>query len=1261
MRYAAANAPYVGYLTGFDISQNSKLKTQNLKLKMKIAFIDFSNWDYKVESPYQIPLGGSQSAMCYLAEALAGLGHEVFLFNNTSAPGLSRGVQCLSFNLVSARLLQSLDALIVSNVAGEGIGLRSRLGKQTRLVLWTQQVPTLQIMQGLQDRATQDAYDRIVFVSEWQRHLCIEHFGLEPARTAVLRNAIAPAFAGLFAENALIVPHKSQPPVLAYTSTPFRGLDLLVDIFPRIREAVPGTRLKVFSSKKVYQLDRDLDESFYGSLYEKCRQTEGIEYVGSLPQPELARELRSVTALAYANTFKETSCIAVVEAMASGCLVVTSDLAALPETSAGFARLVSVADVHTFSDVRDWQFSQKQDWQAYGDRFVETTVQLLRECDRGEISEIFLRRMVDYINSSCTWPVRAREWEQWLREICGQSGDIAATPSQTPASQTPASQTPASQTPASQTSVSQTSVSQTPVIQTPVSQIPVSQIPVSQTPVSQTPVSQTPVSQIPVSQTPISQTSVSDRVFSNSQAEPGLAEQLTRRAEVDFRNNNIEAAIATLKQSLQVDPNFAPTYNTLANCYQARGQIQTAIEHYARAIKLDPHFAQALVNLGSMYYWQWRLDEAIYCYEKAIEKIEAATAIKLSIEVTPPESGAGAAHLSASQKYRLAATYWNLALVCDRQSRWDEAIAYLREALALQPELAGAEFHLKLGNRWLERGELEEAASSFQRALQLQPNYVEAYVNLGIVWRRAGKLEEAASSYRRAIALNPKLAMAYFSLGNVLYDLGLFVEAKDSYQKAIDLEPDLAEAYCGLGNALHQLELSPSDLSSIAAYSRAIELKPDYAEAYFYLVNPLANRGRLREAIESSERALRLKPDLARQHFALDLSGYSAPKNKTISASTRELAQSYSEIAYRQIYPASQVSLSAPFSLGKNLDRPLLEPFSGYMAESPAAFVAVIPNGRAWGDRAAGVVITRDNRLLADVSNGGGKVALVFSVPELPPIYAIDGTVAFLSLQAGDYYYHWMLDVLPRLHLLRLSDISLDAIDFFVFNDIAKPFQQETLKILGIPQEKTIASQRRPHIQARRLVTTSIPTNIPKWSGRFMEGPPRWVCQFLRSEFLPLVQGNARYQKREKSDKPERIYINRQQAGHRRLINETEVIRLLGQFGFVSVSLESLSVLEQVELLASARVVVAPHGGGLTNLVFCQPGTKVIEIFSHRYVSSCYWLTSNYLDLEYYYLVGEEPDRSQRLPKTHFDAIFEDILVNIDDLKNLMGLIGLEP
>ena len=59
---------------------------------MRIAFVDPILWDFTVDTPYERPLGGSHSAMCYLASELARGGHGVSLVNGASAPGAYRGV-----------------------------------------------------------------------------------------------------------------------------------------------------------------------------------------------------------------------------------------------------------------------------------------------------------------------------------------------------------------------------------------------------------------------------------------------------------------------------------------------------------------------------------------------------------------------------------------------------------------------------------------------------------------------------------------------------------------------------------------------------------------------------------------------------------------------------------------------------------------------------------------------------------------------------------------------------------------------------------------------------------------------------------------------------------------------------------------------------------------------------------------------------------------------------------------------------------------
>jgi glycosyltransferase involved in cell wall biosynthesis len=370
---------------------------------MRIAFTDPINWDYQVESAYQMPLGGSQSALCYLAEALAKQGHDVFLVNNTSKAGMSSGVMHFPLSTVPHQLLRSLDALIIWNTPGIGSQFKSFLGENTSLVLWAGIAYYQPAMQVLQTPSEQDIYDGIVFVSEWQRNDFYQNFGIAPERTCIIRNAVGAPLCGLFPDEAPILSYKSKPPVLAYTSAPDRGLDILLDVFPRIRRGVPQTRLKVFSSMKLYQVSEADDESSHGRLYRKCRDTEGVEYIGSLPQPELARELQGVTVLAYSNTVRETSCIAVMEAMASGCWVVTSNWGGLPETTAGFARLIPV----------------EGDWEAYKDRFVEETVKVLTACTTTDstAAETHLRRQVKYVNREYNWSIQAQQWVEWLTSI----------------------------------------------------------------------------------------------------------------------------------------------------------------------------------------------------------------------------------------------------------------------------------------------------------------------------------------------------------------------------------------------------------------------------------------------------------------------------------------------------------------------------------------------------------------------------------------------------------------------------------------------------------------------------------------------------------------------------------------------------------------------------------------------------------------------------------------------------------------------------
>ncbi len=370
--------------------------------RLRVAFACFNRLPYHLETPRRVPLGGSESAVCYLAEALAQAGHEVFLLHPCSAPERSRGVQCLPLPANGLPPLPALDALVVLNLAGRGRDLR-RLAPATALIYWTGHALDQPAVMPLRDPAERAAYDGFAFVSDWQRRQYVHYFGIDREKAAVLRNGIGPAFQDLFAEGESIRAAKTRPPVLAYTSTPYRGLDLLLEAFPAVRRAVPGVTLKVFSGMSVYQVPEAEDPSRFGWLYQRCRETEGVEYLGSRPQEELAAALRAAAVLAYPNSYPETSCIAVLEALAAGCAVVTSRRGALPETAAGFARLVPADD----------------DRPAYVEQFAAATLQALADWTGAEdaAAESQLAAQVAHVRRAHAWPVLAAEWVGWLTRV----------------------------------------------------------------------------------------------------------------------------------------------------------------------------------------------------------------------------------------------------------------------------------------------------------------------------------------------------------------------------------------------------------------------------------------------------------------------------------------------------------------------------------------------------------------------------------------------------------------------------------------------------------------------------------------------------------------------------------------------------------------------------------------------------------------------------------------------------------------------------
>lgn len=367
---------------------------------MNIAFLDFYPSAYICATPAREPLGGSQSATAYLTAALAKRGHRITVFNAVNSSIQSESVEFVPLAKVSGGYLNAFDVVIVVSVA---IGRELRTSGVSRpIFLWCHHDTNQPAVQTLRNPDERVAWNGFAMLTRWQAKRYAENLGISQSSQRILGNAAAPAFH--------VVPERvpwfsrSTAPVLYYSSTPFRGLEVLLDAMSPVRSAIPGTRLRVFSSMKLYGVAPERDQ--YTALYERCRTTEGVEYVGPLAQSVLANEIARADVHAYPCTFPETSCIAAMESMAAGSMIVATRLGALAETTAGFAPLLEHADNEALS----------------GDKYAAFLIRRLTEATTDDSFADRIDKQREFARRHYAWEKRAEEWEQWLSETKGDSG-----------------------------------------------------------------------------------------------------------------------------------------------------------------------------------------------------------------------------------------------------------------------------------------------------------------------------------------------------------------------------------------------------------------------------------------------------------------------------------------------------------------------------------------------------------------------------------------------------------------------------------------------------------------------------------------------------------------------------------------------------------------------------------------------------------------------------------------------------------------------
>ena len=265
-----------------------------------------------------------------------------------------------------------------------------KLSKKKPNIVWQQCSYDQPTVKNTGEWAFREKVQQFVYVSYWQYERFRVIFDTPQERSRVIKNAIIP------------VPVHEKPKgkiKLIYTSTPFRGLEILLDVLELLGR--DDIETDIYSSTTIYgQTYHETFKDVYEPLFERARGMKGVNYKGYAPNDEVKKALQGAHIFAYPNIWEETSCIAAIEALSAGCKVVTTDNGVLPETCGDFASYVNYGKDH-------YELTQ------------EYATLLNKEIDAfwSQKTQDELKRQVEHTNYYYSWERRAGEWKELLNSL----------------------------------------------------------------------------------------------------------------------------------------------------------------------------------------------------------------------------------------------------------------------------------------------------------------------------------------------------------------------------------------------------------------------------------------------------------------------------------------------------------------------------------------------------------------------------------------------------------------------------------------------------------------------------------------------------------------------------------------------------------------------------------------------------------------------------------------------------------------------------
>ena len=198
-------------------------------------------------------------------------------------------------------------------------------------------------------------------------------------------------------------------------------------------------------------------------------------------------------------------------------------------------------------------------------------------------------------------------------------------------------------------------------------------------------------------------------------------------------------------------------------------------------------------------------------------------------------------------------------------------------------------------------------------------------------------------------------------------------------------------------------------------------------------------------------------------------------------------------------------------------------------------------------------------------------------------------------------YYHWLTQCVPSM--FWAFRVSGPAEMTYALPPLA-PWQDRVLELAGLSVTQRYTVDLRRQYAVDQLVYTTFTQGAATYR------PSQKACEVFRR-----IHSHT---KRAASPANDVIYVSRLDTATRKMRNEPEIIKLLETEGVEVVVPGCHPLEEQVAKFSSAKAVIGPHGAGLTNIVFCEPGATLYEIMGDRKPNPCYANLAQSMGMNYW-------------------------------------------